>query len=300
MSSLHREKEAPPSSSEVHETCRLLENSLSALVADASVLRQLTALRQEIQNKNNNDGKDLRQQLLRIERVVSELEDKMQIFRDVVKEEQKAIAEIETCATEAQSKVAEFEAFQDRVNRNGMERSTISESRNEEKRHQPTAAAYYGDEAHAYVGSLEAMDEYDHPYYHHHENAEYEDDIKDIQQHFIKLDLVSQEEFLRVPRATRAHISRALVNEAVLDIERTFQEKETLRLKNRRKRAILTWNKGEDDEQELTCSEQEMRQSCAFFRSGESSARGVLIILRSLNRIKQNPSGNGEIVYTLP
>jgi hypothetical protein len=43
-----------------------------------------------------------------------------------------------------------------------------------------------------------------------------------------------------------------------------------------------------------------MRQSCAFFRSGESSARGVLTILRHLHRLKHIPSGNGEIVYVLP
>eukprot|EP00977_Amphora_coffeiformis_P029616 scaffold41958_cov191-Amphora_coffeaeformis.AAC.1 len=174
MPSSHREPEAPPSV--VHETCQLLENSLSALVADASVLRQLTALRHEIQsgssdnhNKNNKAAsKDLCQQLLRIDRVVSELEDKMQIFRDVVKEEQKAIAEIDTYAAEAQSKVAEFQSFQDRIIRKGMEpTTTVRESRrHEEKHHGPSGNAFFSDRADS--RSLEAMDEHDHPNYDDH------------------------------------------------------------------------------------------------------------------------------------
>ena len=306
-SSSHRKTKAPPSSSVVHEACQLLENSLSALVADASVLRQLTALRHEIQrgsgntNKKGNVSKDLHDQLLRIDRVVSELEDKMQIFRDVVKEEQKAIAEIETYAIEAQSKVVEFQALQERIITNGMEETTSLDSRHEEKGRGPSNAASFNDSAHASDNS-ETPDEHDHPYYGDSRRYEYTkyDDMKDFRRHFIKLDLITQEEFLRVPRATRAHISRALANEAVLDIERTFQEKEMLRLKNKRKRAIYTWNKGEDEEQALTCSEQEMRSNCAFFRSGESSARGVLMILRHLNRIKQIHTGNGQIVYALP
>jgi len=34
-------------------------------------------------------------------------------------------------------------------------------------------------------------------------------------------------------------------------------------------------------------SEQEMRDDCAFFRTGESTARAILQILRSCKRIKQ-------------
>ena len=98
---------------------------------------------------------------------------------------------------------------------------------------------------------------------------------------------------------SRNHISRFSVNEAIDNIRQVFEEKEIARRRDyRRKRAMYTWNHHPDQQDELlTCSEQEMRQSCAFFHAGESSARSILMILRKLGRIKQIPSGNGEIVY---
>ena len=39
-------------------------------------------------------------------------------------------------------------------------------------------------------------------------------------------------------------------------------------------------------------TEQELRDACAFFRSGESTARAILQILRSCKRIKQVFLGN--------
>jgi hypothetical protein len=44
-------------------------------------------------------------------------------------------------------------------------------------------------------------------------------------------------------------------------------------------------------------SEQELREHCAFFRHGESTARATLSILCSLKRLKQVPGRNMEITY---
>ncbi len=44
-------------------------------------------------------------------------------------------------------------------------------------------------------------------------------------------------------------------------------------------------------------SEQEMRDSCAFFRSGESTARAILLILRSAKRIKQVFGRKSQVTY---
>lgn len=308
MSSPLRQGPSPSSSASVHDTCQLLEKTLSSLVADAAVLRQLSALKHEIAaNHNNESGKDMGRQLRRIDRVVSELEEKMQIFRDVVQEEQKAIAEIEACAEETAAQVAEYQqALQQQRDESGitegMKRTTMRDDpfEDDDQRY----VTYRDDDFSP--GTDNAQDHVPHDNHHHNfKNPEHEDNTNNLEQHFIQLDLVSLDEFRRVPRSTRAHISRALVNEAVLDIERVFQEKEMQRLKNRRKRALTKWGSTsavDDDDDVLTCSEQEMRQSCAFFRSGESSARGVLQILRHLHRIKQLPSsGNGQkIVYTLP
>ena len=44
-------------------------------------------------------------------------------------------------------------------------------------------------------------------------------------------------------------------------------------------------------------SEQELREHCAFFRHGESTARATLTILCALKRLKQIPGRNSEITY---
>jgi hypothetical protein len=44
-------------------------------------------------------------------------------------------------------------------------------------------------------------------------------------------------------------------------------------------------------------TEQELRENCAFFRHGESSARGILGMLCSLKRLKQVPGKHMEITY---
>lgn len=44
-------------------------------------------------------------------------------------------------------------------------------------------------------------------------------------------------------------------------------------------------------------TEQELRTNCAFFRHGESTARGILSLLCSLKRLKQLPGKNMEITY---
>jgi hypothetical protein len=44
-------------------------------------------------------------------------------------------------------------------------------------------------------------------------------------------------------------------------------------------------------------TEQELRENCAFFRHGESTARATLALLCSLKRLKQLPGKNMEITY---
>ncbi|KAG7363962.1 hypothetical protein IV203_037164 [Nitzschia inconspicua] len=44
-------------------------------------------------------------------------------------------------------------------------------------------------------------------------------------------------------------------------------------------------------------TEQELREKCAFFRNGESSARAILSLLCSLRRLKQIPGKNMEVTY---
>ena len=308
----------------VHDACHLLQSTLSALVADAASLRQLAAVRRTVASNDKGAADKVRQQLRRLDRVVTELEDKMQIFRDVVQEERKAIVEIEKLTEATKAQVEAFRDLPGKVAQSeiGMNRQEMNKSKDSPQRDTQWKEKYFmtgdtredddnfqdgvsnddgnewNDDDNDYPRNNHAVDgkqkETD-PYYN------YTHSDKNLFQHFVKLDLVTNEEFLSVPRATRSHISRALVNEAILDLERMFQEKEIQRLKDQRKRALLTWNNTSDDDDDvLTCTEQEMRQSCAFFRSGESSARAVLMILRYLHRIKQIPAKHGSILYALP
>lgn len=44
-------------------------------------------------------------------------------------------------------------------------------------------------------------------------------------------------------------------------------------------------------------AEQELRDSCAFFRSGEATARAILRVLRSVKRIKQVCGKGFQVTY---
>ena len=92
----------------------------------------------------------------------------------------------------------------------------------------------------------------------------------------IRLRRISRDEFDQVPRATRGRISVPLLNDALKDIES---------LCRRRRRFVI--------------AEQEFRNKCSFFRNGESTARSILLILRSLGRLQQVPVKTGDATYTV-
>jgi len=73
-------------------------------------------------------------------------------------------------------------------------------------------------------------------------------------------------------------ISHLILNDALQEIEHVLSKKISL---------------------ENTVSEQELRENCAFFRHGESTARNILSLLCSLKRLKQVPGQNKEIITYL-
>lgn len=274
----------------VPDACALMQGSLAALTADARAIRQLAAGRRQVLAEHPASP-DFQWQLRSLDQVVSGLEDKVHTFREIIAEEQRAMVDLEAGAAMAASQVTEFQKLRDFLEEFPLEQPPTP-------REKPALPSRRSD------GEPEITHENNTPHHARHrslDESSHQSGEDAARRQSIQLDLVSQEEFMSVPRATRGRISRALVNEAVLDIEQLLQQKEVLRLQNRRKhRAMLKWNKGRVVHDGVFCSEQEMRQSCAFFRSGESSARGVLTILRHLHRLKHIPSGNGEIVYVLP
>jgi hypothetical protein len=54
-----------------------------------------------------------------------------------------------------------------------------------------------------------------------------------------------------------------------------------------------------DDSSTTSVTEQELRENCAFFRHGESTARSTLSLLCRLRRLKQFPAKNQQVIYQL-
>jgi hypothetical protein len=123
--------------------------------------------------------------------------------------------------------------------------------------------------------------------------------------HDISIRFISQDEFYSISRNIRGRITLSALNEALLDIQRVTENKYNILHHSSRKMSSssqisyqetcalhkeMLHNLIQKDVPFVT--EQELRDSCAFFRSGESTARAILQILRSCKRIKQVFLGN--------
>jgi hypothetical protein len=108
-----------------------------------------------------------------------------------------------------------------------------------------------------------------------------------------------------LPTTMRGRIGVAVVNDALYDIQQVAEQKSKKLAKQLYfKQHILTWDKGNDSSNHdamIHLSEQELRQSCAFWRLGESTARAILMMLRTLRRIQRLPAQqHGDAVYAVP
>lgn len=128
-------------------------------------------------------------------------------------------------------------------------------------------------------------------------------------------DPVTQQELESVPRTTRGRVQIPVINEALANIGSCFRKaavkkRREQRLLEESKHAVLSshkyetsYDEGMDDEEllrNLVVTEQQLRQSCAFFACGEGTARTVLAVLKELKRIKQVPAKKkGLFTYKL-
>jgi hypothetical protein len=120
----------------------------------------------------------------------------------------------------------------------------------------------------------------------------------------IQMQLISSDELLAVARTIRGRITLSVLNDAVRDIERVCAEKyRILQGKALRQHYRKYWMLHRALEVEELhgdqpwVSEQDLRNACAFFRSGESTARSILAILRTLRRLKQVAGRNSQVTY---
>jgi Spindle and kinetochore-associated protein 1 len=124
---------------------------------------------------------------------------------------------------------------------------------------------------------------------------------------------VTRDELDTIPRTTRGRISLSVLNEALRDIESVCRKRKQSR--NNRSNIISNNNNSSKPPFNLNLSSQEnstvvwtggsswivrehdLRQSCSFFRNGESTARTILLLLRTLGHLQQVPDKTGDVKY---
>lgn len=103
--------------------------------------------------------------------------------------------------------------------------------------------------------------------------------------------LITQAELETIPHAVRSsHITDTMLNDALRDLDDLFA---TIHLP--RSPALSPTNAPDDGYHWV--SENDIRNTCSFFRHGESTARATLSILRSLHRLDLTGGGHGEFFY---
>ena len=147
-------------------------------------------------------------------------------------------------------------------------------------------------------------------------------------QPLIALEPLSKQEFNSISRNIRGRIKNSVLNDALVDISTVAHTKYSILRRKHLKSKSKSSNTGSisakdkkqarkstkqyqetlalhrrllvDDHGEfIFVSEQELRDSCAFFRLGESTARAILQILRSAKRLKQVYGQNSVVTYIL-
>ena len=149
-----------------------------------------------------------------------------------------------------------------------------------------------------------------------HSLADDDKDILEVEE--ICLTTVTREELMSVSKNTRGRIKLAVLNNAISDIEQVARNKygiltrktkqfgqiigNTQRRSTKQYRDVLATHRELQVDEHLGniwVSEQDMRDACDFFRLGESTARTILAILRSLKRLKQVSGKNSQVTYIL-
>ena len=124
------------------------------------------------------------------------------------------------------------------------------------------------------------------------------------------ISVVCSEELSSVQKSIRGRVTLSSLNDAVSDINDVARVKYralSVAAKGKGKRTkkfhqLIVHHRETIVEEHSGLpfvSEQDLRDCCAFFRSGESTARAVLNVLRSLKRIRQVQGGGGQVTYCI-
>jgi hypothetical protein len=283
------------------ELCTLFSTTVTSLAADAAALRQLKSLAIEINEENDNPN--VKHEIRLADSIVTELEGKVRMLQEIVAEEKRSLNEMQSIKDAA---VAQNQVLKD------MLRSRDNAVRLREEQREAVSPATIQTEGAFRPGGLrrevEAMAVSTHAVRHDsvpRSGGHRRDSVSPRQPtQSIHFSRVSDSEWNNVSRNIRGRITLAVVNDALHDIERVFRIKYAV-LQNpsrnsREHQKLLNSHREvhvEEHGDDPWLSEQDLRQYCAFFRNGESTARAILLILRTVGRLKQIPGKHSQVTY---
>jgi hypothetical protein len=278
----------------ISDSCSRWTTVLASLVADVEALQQIAGLQQTV-----HGDAAIKAQYIDLDEAVTSIEQKHQALLEIVREEQRALDVLEQTtdkSVEQHSMLQEIlQSLKEKEKENSQANSAATKPLVVAKKTLPTTHKQHMNVAvqkesktpdtpyttdmqtsQTHVATTASSQAYVNPY---------------IQYTRVSLKRITLNELQSIPRTIRGRISHTVLSEALVEIETVCRDKYA-----HYKRPA--WWEDEPWEHPWV-SEQDLRKSCAFFRSGESTARAILLLLRNLHRLKQVPAKNLEIIYIL-
>ena len=294
------------------ELISLFSTTVSSIASDASTLEAISSLHiaASFGSKSTKDAELVLDTLRDLDLAVADIEAKVRILQSIAAEEQRALNELEAIKTAAEAQSAVLDHMME-IRQNMIQNQQEKENSRLCRRSSSTIHA---------AMERKRFDTTPHPKARRIRRDSLDDGQplltspafrptvreNSTQMAPIYLSLITTDEYHSVSTNIRGRITLAVVNDSLLDIQRVCNKKYAQLSRQMTPGKELSKVQKEHANVAVVehgkypwVSEQDLRQTCAFFRSGESTARAILAILRSLRRIKQVPGRNSEVTYIL-
>jgi hypothetical protein len=260
-------------------------SAVKTLVQDASRLRQIASLYRICSNSSSNakpSYQSLVSQLIQMDQTITSLEDKVSTLTFMIKEEEDQVQVMKRLYIAAmdQNKVIHQVMA-------GCQSIGISFPSDKDTKETVSTCTQHEDDGYSH--------------WNRERRVKSTLDLQLSSLSLVHLTPISESELDSVSRNIRGRLSLILLNEALGEIHRAVQRKyEILKGPGKQYKETLQRHReleSEEHEGFPWISEQELRRSCAFFRGGESTARSILLVLRTLKRLKQVFGKGHEVTY---
>lgn len=297
----------------VDQLCLLLTRSLTALASDASEVRILSHIATSTQDANDDTAAN---RLRRLDKSITAIEERVQLLADFVHEEKQVLQKVETQHQDAIQHHELLTALQNNLQLKEKQRKSQQQEstgkclktptdhllqqqqlprltklpRFTTSTSESTSVSNRSEDRGNAIASLHPK-----PIRKRRDSIDPPDACS-----LLNLDLVTKDELEAIPRTYRGHIAVSVLNDALRDIAALCLKKKEGGRKGKPPFVLNAIDAATKENTDwFVVGEQELRQSCFFFRTGESTARSVLLILRCLGRLKQVPAKTGDVTYTV-